>query len=166
MDNYGIGYTSNNTIFYFDKEDYELVKEKYWSENPYGYIVNKSRQPQNKIIYLHRYIMNPKEGELVDHINHNKADNRKCNLRICTSSQNGINKSMMSNNKSGYTGVVWLETVQKWKAQIRINKKNIYLGTYENIEDAIKARRDAEIKYFGEWSFKESTGYETNEKIF
>lgn len=159
---YGIGYTSNtNKEFYFDLEDYNKIKEKCWSEDPSGYIY--THFPRDKTIWLHRFIMSPDDNLIVDHINHNRADNRRSNLRICSYSQNAMNKCIQKNNKSGYTGVLWIEKVHKWRAQIRKDGKNIYLGSYEKIEDAIKARREAEEKMFGDYSFKNSTGYETNE---
>jgi len=98
---------------------------------------------------LHRWIMNPPEGMQVDHINRNPLDNRRNNLRICTPAENYRNKSTNSNNTSGATGVT--RSLSKWKAFIRADGKNKYLGTFENIEDAIIVRKEAEIKYFGEF---------------
>jgi len=98
---------------------------------------------------LHRWLMNPPNGFHVDHINRNPLDNRRSNLRICTPTENYRNKSTNSNNTSGATGVT--RSLSKWKAFIRADGKNKYLGTFENIEDAIIVRREAEIKYFGEF---------------
>lgn len=100
------------------------------------------------LIEMHRFIMNFPKGKYVDHINHNTLDNRKCNLRICNNADNIRNGKIRTNNKSGHTGVSLNKTKTKWEANIKVNYKSIYLGVYSNIEDAIKARKEAEKKYF------------------
>ena len=92
---------------------------------------------------------------VVDHINHNKSDNRKNNLRLATRSQNIQNRGIIPNNTSGVTGVHWHNHTKKWKAEIEVNKRKIYIGVFKEKEDAIKARKEAEVKYFGEYAFKE-----------
>lgn len=139
---YGIGYTNKGTEFYFDLEDYEKIKNHSWSENRGGYIYTYI---EHKIILLHRFILNA--TQIVDHINHNKKDNRKCNLRECTPSQNAMNRA---NTK----GIFFNKSVNKWQAQIQINKKRIYLGIFINKQEAIDARKKAEEKYFGEFAYK------------
>ena len=74
-----------------------------------------------------------------------------------------MNRGMQKNNKSGYTGVFRFHN--KWVAAIGFNGKQIRLGAYDDIEDAIESRREAEIKYFGDYSYKNSTGHETHENI-
>lgn len=151
---YGVGYTSNtNKEFYFDLEDYEKIKEYCWSENSDGYIKNFINN-----IYLHRLIMNVNNGYEVDHIRgeNTRNDNRKSNLRIVTKSQNSMNKGLQSNNKSGVTGVYFDKTFNKWCSQITFNKKHINLGYFKNFKDAVRARNEAEQKYFGEYSYTHS----------
>ena len=90
----------------------------------------------------------------VDHIyqvSRGVCDNRKSNLRIVTSWQNNVNKSTSKRNTSGYVGVNWDKQNNKWFAQIMVNNKTKNLGRFDNIEDAIKARKEAELKYFGEY---------------
>lgn len=147
---YRIGYTTNsNKKFYFDLDDYDLIKNYCWWETTNGYIVSKN-------IALHRIIMSAGKDEIIDHINHNKLDNRKCNLRKCTRGQNNINIGKRINNTSGYTGVFYKKDRQKWGARININGEKHSLGCYINKEDAIKARKQAEEMYFGEWSYHNS----------
>lgn len=67
-----------------------------------------------------------------------------------------MNRSMRSDNTSGVTGVYWCKSRNKWNAEIRINSKKINLGYFINKEDAIKARKRAEIKYFGEYRNKDN----------
>ena len=105
----------------------------------------------NTGLRLHRFIMNAPKGKVVDHINHNKLDNRKCNLRVCTQSQNTMNSSLRSDNSSGYTGVYWYKSRSKWLVRITVNGKCINLGYYDDLEEAVKVRKEAEIKYFGEY---------------
>jgi hypothetical protein len=95
--------------------------------------------------------MNCPNGMVVDHINGNPSDNRKQNLRIVTQHQNAMNARLNINNTSGTTGVSWDKENNKWIAAIGVNNKNIKLGRFINIEDAIKARKEAEDKYFGEY---------------
>lgn len=152
--NYGIGYTSKGEEFYFDLEDYDLIKDFCWWINDNRYVINT--QSNDKNIRMHRLIMNAPNNKFVDHINHNKNDNRKCNLRLVTNQQNTMNAKLKSNNTSGVTGVYWKKDRQKWQAKIMVNYKNINLGTYINKEDAIKARKEAEEKYFERYSYSNS----------
>ena len=154
---YGIGYTSNGVIFYFDLEDYDKIKDYYWC-NKDGDLHFWGRI-NNQKISLHRFIMTlDKNSDLVvDHINtHHPEDNRKANLRIVTHSENQMNRKLAKNNSSGVTGVTWSKKDKRWIANIKINNKTIRCGYYKNIEDAIKARKEAEEKYFGEYSYDNS----------
>ena len=131
-----------------DIEDIEKVKQYKWFLNSNDYVVN------NKIGSLHRFIMNPPDDMVVDHINHNKFDNRKENLRICTHQENDWNKGIIKTNTSGVTGVIKTQW-NTWQSCITVNDKKIVLGSFKTKEEAIKSRKEAEIKYFGEYSFKE-----------
>lgn len=86
------------------------------------------------------------EGYEIDHIFHDKEDNRIEMLRCVPKLQNGRNQSKHAHNTSGHTGVNWMASVGKWRAEIRINNKTIYLGCFTEIEEAIRARKDAEVE--------------------
>lgn len=101
---------------------------------------------------LHRLVMDAPKGKVVDHINHNRLDNRKSNLRICTFAENGKNLSLKKNNTSGVAGVCWDKSRKKWSAVIKVNYKPIHLGRYKEFNDAVKVRKEAELKYFGEFA--------------
>ena len=148
---YGIGWTSNtNKEFYFDLEDYDKIKNHTWSEGRLGEGSGYARATiKGKQVMMHNFIMRCK---LVDHKNRNKLDNQKSNLRKATSQQNSFNGSVRKNSSSGILGVSWDKRLEKWRAYITLNGKQIYLGCYINKEDAIKARLDGERKYFGEFS--------------
>lgn len=96
------------------------------------------------------------KGMQVDHIGgeDTRNDNRKKNLRFSTPSQNARNRKKNIRNKSGVTGVS--KKKDKWFATICVNGNKIGLGYFQNIEDAIKVRKEAEEKYFGEWSYDNS----------
>jgi len=143
---YGIGYIENGESFYFDIEDYDLIKDYRWNINNYCFTVSNK-----KTIFLHRLIMNNPDLK-IDHINRNKLDNRKSNLRLCTSSQNNMNKTIPADNTSGIIGVCYNKLSNRWQAYIQINKIMSHLGFYKNIDDAIIARLNAEYKYYGEFA--------------
>ena len=154
---YGIGYTSNNEEFLFDLEDYEKIKDNCWCVSGNGYIVAPIRGDRTKQVSLSRTIMGVTDNEKdVDHINHNLRDNRKLNLRIVTRTQNNMNRTLQSNNTSGVAGVTFHKDRNKWCARITINKQTINLGLFVNFQDAVEARRKAEIEYFGEYRYKKS----------
>ena len=144
---YGTGYTAKNQIFTFDKEDYEKISKYSWAMTSAGYIV--SHNENNKYIRLHRIVMDAQNGQIIDHINRNKSDNRKANLRFCTYSENIYNSGLRSNNKTGVTGVIYGDGL--WVAYIGNQNKLIRLGSYKNKESAVKARKKAEKKYCGEF---------------
>lgn len=158
LEDFGIGYDCNNKEFYFDLEDYDKIKDYCWRMNDYGYIYAYDiKAEQRTYIFMHNLIMNNLEKKfIIDHINHNRNDNRKDNLRKCSQSKNSMNRKRQSNNTSGITGVRYRKENGIWIARIKIHGKEISLGTYTNKEDAIKARKEAEQKYFGEYSYDNS----------
>lgn len=160
--NYGIGFTSKGQIFYFDLEDYELIKNYCWYINDQGYLL---AHEGDKNIRMHRLILNAPEDYEVDHIHgkNSRNDNRKSNLRLVTHTQNNWNKDKYITNTSGYRGVCWDNSHQKWLAQIKCNGEKVHLGLFDDIEEAYKARLKAEEKYFGEFSYDNSMNLgETN----
>lgn len=156
---FGKGYTLKGEEFWFDKEDYDKIKDYCWyfsKEN--GYLYTKLPDT-NKKITLHRLVMGFPKGKMIDHIDHetfNKYDNRKCNLRICTMKENARNTKLSKTNTSGIKGVYLNKKLNKWCANICFQQKTIYLGVFKNKEDAIKARKTAEEKYFGEFAYKDN----------
>ncbi len=99
----------------------------------------------HRIIWLLATKEWPKEQ--IDHINGNRSDNRICNLRDASSGENGRNRKRQNDNKTGVSGVTWSNAHLKWRARIHVNGKRLHLGYYENIEDAIAVRKEAEAKY-------------------
>ena len=102
--------------------------------------------------------MNAPPGMDVDHIFHNRRDNRKSKLRLCKHIDNCKNNPLRSNNTSGYTGVWYSKNRNKWVAEIRVNKKKIHLGYFNNKEDAHIEYEKAKEKYFGEFGYRLDEG--------
>lgn len=151
---FGIGYTLNGEEFYFDLEDYDLIKDYCWHITSDGYVATNDYKNHYKQIKFHKLLF-PKY-KIIDHINHRTYDNRKHNLRDVTQSQNQMNQEMRSNNTSGVMGVHWSKRDNKWLSYISADKKRIYLGFFDDFEDAVKSRKEAEEKYFGEFSYDNS----------
>ncbi|MGE6347905.1 hypothetical protein ACQKIY_25475 [Bacillus mycoides] len=131
--------------FVIDKEDLDVVAKTYWWINSAGYAVNSSDE------LLHRKLMNPSDEELVDHKDGIKTNNRKLNLKRVIKSENQFNAKLRSNNTTGYVGVY--KRRNSYFVTIGVNKKTIYLGQFKNIEDAVEARKRAEIKYYGRLAY-------------
>jgi HNH endonuclease/AP2 domain len=103
-------------------------------------------------IPLHREILNAPTGSIVDHINGDTLDNRKENLRLCTSTENTRNQRLVKRNTSGYKGVSWHKHQKKWIVRIRVNRKLIHLGYYKELIAAAKAYDVAARFYFKEFA--------------
>jgi hypothetical protein len=140
-----------------DDDDFERLSQWKWFYHHEGYAVRNMTiaSGKQKIILMHREILGTPNGMDSDHINGNKLDNRRINLRICTTSQNLANQDIRSDNISGRKGVCWDEHNRKWRAYIMTNCKQKNLGRFADIEDATKAYEKAATEYFGE--FKRNT---------
>lgn len=156
---YGVGFTNNNENFYFDLEDYDKIKKYCWYKDKDGYIVNKT---DDEMIRMHRLILNADNEQVVDHINHHKEDNRKCNIRLCTTKENNRNIGVQKNNTSGLTGIIYDEKYNCWRVSITVDYKKINIGTFANKQDAVNARLEAEKEYFGEYSYSSSSKLASN----
>lgn len=141
-----------------DDEDFERLNKYKWYLGTSGYVVRVVylgggvKDKIQKQVYIHRIILNCPIGKFTDHINHNKLDNRKSNLRICSLTENNFNKKTQSNNKSGYKGVYWDKFRNKWVAQFHLNRKHYYIGRFDDKIEAAKAYNNAIIKIAGEFA--------------
>ena len=134
-----------------DSEDVDKIKDYKWYISA-KYCITKAINPYSGTD-IANVIFNDFENKY-DHINHNRLDNRKINLRPVTSHQNDMNMGKKNTNTSGVTGVSRERCCKttKWTAVITYNYKSRWLGSYESFDDAVKARLKGEIKFFGEYS--------------
>jgi hypothetical protein len=150
---YGIGWTTNtDREFYFDLEDYGKIKEYCWREKTmnngqYHALVARDKIAKKDIIMA--WII---KGKYYDHIDRNPLNNKKENLRKATSQQNAHNRTLYSNNTSNIMGVSFDVSQNQWKAQLRKDGEHKLNMRFNNKEDAIKARLQAEAKYCGEFA--------------
>lgn len=126
-----------------DNEDYIRLKHITWYLSVRGYVM-RSNKFKEFPLYLHQNIIQVPKGMHTDHINGDKLDNRRANLRMATASQNG------ANSKSD--GVSLRKDTGKWRSRITINRKEISLGNFDTREEAIEAHNIASKKYFGEFA--------------
>lgn len=131
----------NGTSFLFDKENLDLVKSHTWSIAR-GYVRTVIK---GKTVYFHRLVLGADDEE-VDHINMDRLDNRKANLRLATHAENQRNRCMHRDNKSGFKGVCLDSRSGKYFAYINADKKRTYLGYFVSKEEASKAYDNAALK--------------------
>ena len=129
-----------------DDWKYEEAIKRRWVLSVAGYAVSRSKR-NAETVYLHRLINNTPKGFHTDHINRNKLDNQEANLRTTTCSENTTNTKVRLDNTSGCKGVSLYKRHNVYHAYINKNKKRITLGHFKNIDDAIKARQEAEGIY-------------------
>lgn len=131
----------------FDVPDTSLISKHKWYKHSNGYAVSENK------IYMHRLIMKAQneDSHHIDHIDGNGLNNRRCNLRLCSQSQNMMNQRK-TRGTSKYKGVHIDKRTSKWIANIKVNRKTIYLGTYKNEDDAAHAYDQAARKHFGKFA--------------
>ena len=133
-----------------DDEDFDYLNQWHWHYRKDGYAARCQKHDTHNIL-MHRSLMDfPVKPLEVDHLNGNKLDNQKNNLRIVSHAQNMLNiRSAFRHNTSGIRGVYWHERDKNWAAQIKVSGRSIHLGYFDDKETAIKTRQMAERQYFG-----------------
>lgn len=139
---------TKNKITILDLEDYKVHSKNKWCYCPNGSAV---RRYKNKILYLHREITKCPTGMEVDHINGDRLDNRKINLRIVTHADNIKNQKIKSTNSTGYKGVSFYKREKRYVARITNNKKTRILGYFRKAEDAYEAYCKGSRKHHKEY---------------
>jgi hypothetical protein len=134
----------------FDKKHTRRIKKYIWSFDNWGYCRCLKLKTS-----LHRFILNPPKNMLVDHINGDKLDNRNKNLRLVNKSQNAFNSNRNNLNKLGFRGINLDKRDGYYYPRIRAYGKTYSLGRASTLEEAIKIRKNAELKYFGEYAYKD-----------
>ena len=144
---------SKGRIAIVDDEDHAaVVSSKWYVWNGYAIrhlgLINGVKKSQK----MHRMIMGEPSGLEIDHINGNKLDNRRSNLRACTRQQNKLNRGPYANNKSGMKGVSWHAQTSKWRATIRFNNKITHLGLFNSKDAAHHAYSEAASRLHGDFA--------------
>ena len=141
-----IYFDNREEVCYIDLEDLEKVSQFHWGINKQGYAVASTQAYKRQT--LNNFLM----GVWADHIDRNKLNNRKSNLRKCTLQQNNLNRKKSSGKTSKYKGVWFNKRTEKWVAGIKYNKKPIHLGYFTDEEEAARAYDAKALELFGEFA--------------
>lgn len=128
-----------------DKEDFKYLNQWKWYYDKNGYA---KRKVNKKTIYMHRLINRTSNNLQTDHINRNKLDNKKSNLRTATRNTNQRNQNIDKTNTSGYKGISWSKVMNKWEVFIFKNNRKINLGYFKDIKEAYIKRKLGEKLYW------------------
>jgi len=129
--------SGGKAIAIVDDQDYDRVNQYQWTLTTEGYA---QAMIDGRIVLMHRFIIGDSVDDKVgDHINGQRLDNRRCNLRPCTQAQNMRNKRKHRNATSRFIGVIWWEPDKKWRASIGLDRKQYYIGAFEDEVEAARA---------------------------
>lgn len=136
-----------------DDDLYEDLLKLHWLVTNWGYAVHYTTYKRKKIsVAMHKLVNQTPDGFQTDHIDGDRLNNTRANLRTVTQQQNKWNRGLESTNSSGYKGVQKHGASKKWQAKISVNNKPIHLGVFENKEAAALAYNEAATKYFGDFA--------------
>ncbi len=147
---------TRNQFAIVDDEDFEFLSQFNWHAafNGRAWYAKRTAgtRKQRTRIAMHREILNVPQTLYVDHINGNTLDNRRCNLRVCSKSENGRNRGAQANNTSGYKGVHWNKEKKRWMSFIHVDGKFKHLGYFDTPEEAAHAYDDKARELHGKFS--------------
>lgn len=136
-----------------DDADKAQLDHYHYYLNGHGYAERTVKGTHHQTVYLHHDIIGkPPEGMVVDHINRNRLDNRRCNLRFVSRTQNRVNSCPQKNGSSKYKGVSYHRQLKKWRSCITVAGKTISLGCYFSEQEAAEAYNQAAIQFYGEYA--------------
>lgn len=136
-----------------DDDDFGWLSQWKWQYSAIGYAQRTVRSPRRTTILMHRLILGLRDTLIqADHINGDRLDNRRCNLRPATHSQNQANRTICIANSSGYKGVSWDRRGKKFIARIRINKVQRCLGLFHSAEEASRVYEAKAREIWGEFA--------------
>jgi hypothetical protein len=137
-----------------DDSDFEYINQWKWYAALSTHTSYAMRRDKNgKTVYMHRVITNAPQGMDVDHLNRDGLDNRRSNLRVCTTAENTRRSYKKSTNKTGYKGVSWDKVNKKFVSQIMLNGKGIKIGRFNTAEEAARAYDKKAVEIYGDSAF-------------
>ena len=131
-----------------DRGDWHKARDYVWMLHEHGYCWG---YVDNRLVLIHRWLMGEPPGLDVDHRNHDKLDNRRANLRVCTRADNMKNRRLRSDSVSGYKGVGG-SPKGRWVAKITSDGRRLHLGTFDTAEEAARAYDGAARELHGEFA--------------
>lgn len=134
-----------------DEFEARILGNHKWHLDSHGYPQTKVK---TKMILAHHIVMWKPKGKEIDHVNHDRLDNRKKNLRVVSHSQNRMNVGKYKNNKTGFRGVYFHKARGKYAASIQANNMKKHLGLFKTAEEASKAYNESAKQYHGVYSFQ------------
>lgn len=146
---------SSDKVALVDDEDFEYLSQFKWYD-AHGYAArNYFIKGKHIHVSMHREILgNIPSNVQTDHINGNKLDNRRENLRLCNNAQNNQNKGLTKDNTTGFKGLRWYKPSKRWQVRIAVYGKQIHLGYFKDITKAVKTYNTAAKKYHGEFAYQ------------
>jgi hypothetical protein len=148
-------FTARGVRILIDDEDFDKAnrgKSLFVKSNGFVVISKRTSRTSGKHIYLHKEIMGVGKGVHVDHINHDRLDNRKSNLRICTHAENQRNKNKRVDSQFKYKGVRRYGRSKRWHAFITVNRVSYRSELLATEEEAALAYNELAKKYHGEFA--------------
>lgn len=150
---------NNGSIALVDDADFDWLSKFNWHQmDGYARAVKPHRKGETKKFFFMHNLILMEEGMKTDHIDGNRLNNQRQNLRACTISQNGMNRGLAWNNKSGFKGVSWHKASRKWCAQLKVMGESKLYKTFDDIQEAAHAYNKAAIQYFGEFAVLNPVG--------
>lgn len=152
-------FLTRGKVAFVDQEDFKRVNQYNWYYNTNGYAYRRiylgggRKNEKAKHLSMHRFVLGEDSSIAldIDHINGNRLDNRRMNLRFASRSQNNANMKLRKDNSSGHKGVYWQSRINKYQVTMRINGKTSHLGYYEHFEVACNVYEDKARQLYGEF---------------
>ncbi len=128
-----------------DDEDFDWLNQWKWRYHSNGYAARSLKRIEGKrpLEYMHRVVLGVRKGQETDHINRNRLDNQRSNLRFSDRVKNMHNIGLRPWNKSGFAGVWWHKQTQKWATTTRVKYKRVWLGLFKSKEEAAEVYKNA-----------------------